>query len=116
MRNSLLKMVRENARLTEDQLAAMLNTTPDAVRRELTELEKEGIICGYHAVVDWEKVDPESATAIKSSICVGYRAKATSAVFEFTSVSNSPKPRMPPMKSMRLSVRKSPTAKTGFKM
>jgi DNA-binding Lrp family transcriptional regulator len=64
MRNSLLKMVRENARLTEEQLAAMLNTTPEAVRRELAELEKEGIICGYHAVVDWEKVDPESATAM----------------------------------------------------
>ncbi len=55
-------------------------------------------------------IPPASAIAISSSTVVGYMAKATSAAPLSTSRISSAGPRMPPTKSMRLSVRGSPIA------
>ena len=34
------------------------------VANELKALEEEGIICGYHTMIDWEKTDIEKVTAL----------------------------------------------------
>ena len=64
MRNELLKLLSTNARYTLEQLAVMLATTPDAVASEIDSLQKEGVICGYKTVIDWEKIDGTSVSAI----------------------------------------------------
>ncbi|MBQ8752252.1 MAG: Lrp/AsnC family transcriptional regulator [Clostridia bacterium] len=64
MNTRLLSLIRENARLTDEQLATMLSTTPDAIRRDLMEMEAEGLIRGYHTVVDWSKLDEHMVTAM----------------------------------------------------
>ena len=64
MNKKLLSLIRENARLSDDRLAAMLNMTPEEVRRDLAEMEREGILCGYRAVVDWSRVDKDAVTAL----------------------------------------------------
>lgn len=64
MNKKLLSLVRENARLSDDRLAAMLNMTPEEVRHDLAEMEREGILCGYRAVVDWSRVDKDAVTAL----------------------------------------------------
>ncbi len=64
MRNELLKLLSTNARYTVEQLAVMLAATPEAVATEIDALEREGIICGYKTVIDWEKVDATSVSAI----------------------------------------------------
>lgn len=64
MRNELLKLLSNNARYTIEQLAVMLAATPEAVAAEIDALEKAGIICGYKTVIDWEKVDATSVSAI----------------------------------------------------
>lgn len=64
MRNELLKLLSQNARYTVEQLAVMLAATPEAVAAEIDALEKAGVICGYKTVIDWEKVDATSVSAI----------------------------------------------------
>ena len=64
MKNELLKLLGSNARYTVEQLAVMMASTPEAVAAEIDALEKEGVICGYKTVIDWEKVDATSVSAI----------------------------------------------------
>ena len=64
MNRKLLSLIRENARLSDERLAAMLDMRPEDVRRELAEMEQEGILCGYRAVVDWSRLDKDAVTAI----------------------------------------------------
>ena len=64
MRNELLKLLSTNARYTVEQLAVMLAATPKVVAAEIDALQKEGVICGYKTVIDWEKVDATSVSAI----------------------------------------------------
>jgi DNA-binding Lrp family transcriptional regulator len=62
--DQLLSLLSENARLTTAQLAAMLNLTEAEVTEKIAAYEKEGIIRGYKAIVNWEKVDKNKASAL----------------------------------------------------
>lgn len=62
--DKLLKLLDENARLSDAQLAAMLGCTEDEVRAGTAELERSGAIRAYKAVVDWDKTDNQRVTAI----------------------------------------------------
>ena len=64
MRNELLKLLSNNARYTVEQLAVMLAADMQAAAAEIDTLQKEGVICGYKTVIDWEKVDATSVSAI----------------------------------------------------
>lgn len=59
----LLKLLEENARYSDDQLAAMLGITEQDVRAALKQYEKDGILRGYKAIVDWDKTDRDYVTA-----------------------------------------------------
>ncbi len=60
----LLTLLNENARLTTRQLAAMLNETEENVESAINAYEKSGVIRGYKAIINWEKVDANNAIAI----------------------------------------------------
>ena len=62
--NTLLKLLDENARLTNAQLAAMLGKTEQEVAAQIAALEKNGVIRAYKAVIDWDKTDREYVTAV----------------------------------------------------
>ena len=62
--DKLLKLLDSNARLTDTQLATMLDISEAEVRAQIAKLEKEGAIRAYKAVVDWDKTDRECVTAI----------------------------------------------------
>ena len=64
MKKELLKLLSRNARYTGAELAAMLNTTEADVAAEIAALEKEGILCGYKAVIDWDRFDDAYVSAI----------------------------------------------------
>ena len=64
MNTEILKLLEKDARLTAQQIAVMLDTTPEAVQKQIDEYEKNGIILGYNTVIDWEKTDKESVTAM----------------------------------------------------
>ena len=64
MKNEILKLLENDARLTEEQMAVMLDMPLDKIRSVIAELEANGTILGYKTVVDWEKTDRESVTAM----------------------------------------------------
>ena len=52
--NDLLNLLKENARLTNAQLAAMLGKTEQEVADEIHTLEQKGVIRGYTAILNEE--------------------------------------------------------------
>lgn len=60
----LLTLLNEDARYTNAQLAVMLGTTEEAIEAKIKEYEKDGVIKGYKAIIDWEKVKVDRLTAL----------------------------------------------------
>lgn len=65
----LLKLLDTNARLTTAEMATMLGTTEDAVKAQMAELEKAGVVRGYKALIDWDRTDRKYVTAL-IELCV----------------------------------------------
>jgi len=64
MRTELLSIVENNSRIDLKELAVRLGREEIDVANELADLEKEGIICGYHTLINWDKTDIEKVTAL----------------------------------------------------
>ena len=60
---TLVDLLRENARLTNNDLAVMLGKTPEEIEKEIAELENEGLIIGYSASIDEERYNKNCVTA-----------------------------------------------------
>ncbi len=52
----IVEILHKNCKLSLEQVAAMLNMNITEVAESIDELEKNGTILGYGAVVNWEKV------------------------------------------------------------
>ncbi len=59
----LLQLLQENARYTDDQLAVMLGKTKEQVAAEIAKYEKDGVIKGYKAIYDWDKINTSYVVA-----------------------------------------------------
>ena len=64
MRDELLAIIEKNSRIDLKELAIILGVEEIDVVNELAALESEGIICGYHTLINWEKTDVEKVTAL----------------------------------------------------
>ncbi len=64
MRDELLSIIEKNSRISIKDLAVMLNRQEIDIVNELESLEREGVICGYHTLIDWEKTSIEKVTAL----------------------------------------------------
>lgn len=64
MREELLTVIEKNSRIDLKELAVILGVSEQAVLDELANLEKEGIICGYHTLIDWDKTSVEKVNAL----------------------------------------------------
>ena len=64
MREQILAIIEKNSRISVKELAVILGAEEIDVANELKVLEEEGIICGYHTMIDWEKTDIEKVTAL----------------------------------------------------
>jgi len=64
MREELLTVIEKNSRIDLKELAVILGVSEQAVLDELANLEKEGIICGYHTLIDWDKTSVEKINAL----------------------------------------------------
>lgn len=60
----LLQLLEENARLPVEDIAAMLGEDTAQVARRIDEYAKAGIIRGYKALVDWEKLNAQRVQAV----------------------------------------------------
>lgn len=64
MRTTILKYIEKNSRVDLGELAVLLGTDEVTVANEIMQMEKEKIICGYHTLIDWDKVGMEKVTAL----------------------------------------------------
>ena len=64
MEKNLLKLLEDDARLSTEQLSVMLDKPQKEIDDKLAELEANGTILGYKAMIDWEKTDREYVTAM----------------------------------------------------
>jgi len=62
-REEILALLRENARYSTEDLARQTGLDADDVEAVIEDLESEGVIKGYQAVVDWDTVEPERVRA-----------------------------------------------------
>ena len=64
LRQKILTIIEKNSRIDMRELAVLLGTGEIEVLNAMQEMQEEGIICGYHTMIDWDKTDIEKVTAL----------------------------------------------------
>ena len=60
----LLELLQDNAQLTPAQLAVMVGKEEGEVKKAIARYEKDGVIKGYHALINWERTEGQKAAAL----------------------------------------------------
>jgi len=63
MDNKLLQIIENDASLTPEQLAVMLDKEVGDIKTLIKKYENDGVILGRKALIDWDKTDREYVTA-----------------------------------------------------
>ena len=64
MEEELLAIIEKNSRIDLTELAVILGVAEIDVINTLQKLEEEGVVCGYHTMINWEKTSIEKVTAL----------------------------------------------------
>ena len=64
MKEKILNNIAKNGKLSTEDLAAMLSASQEEIEEVIREMEKEGVICGYPTLINWDKTDCERVTAL----------------------------------------------------
>ena len=60
----LLEILEKNSRISVKDLAVMLEEDEAGIASQMTQLEKDKIIFGYHTMIDWDKAKIDRVTAL----------------------------------------------------
>jgi DNA-binding Lrp family transcriptional regulator len=64
LKQKILTIIEKNSRIDMKELAVLLGTGEVEILNAMQEMQDEGIICGYHTMIDWEKTGIERVTAL----------------------------------------------------
>ncbi|MBQ7450796.1 Lrp/AsnC family transcriptional regulator [bacterium] len=64
MREEILSLIEKNSRIDLKELAVLVGSTEVDVANEISKMEQEGIICGFHTLINWEKTTKEKVNAL----------------------------------------------------
>lgn len=64
LRKEVLQLLENDSRLTQDQLAKLLNVSKEEIAALIERLEKENVILKYHTVINWDKEPSPPVTAL----------------------------------------------------
>ncbi len=64
MREKILDTLYNNSKISCEDMAVMLGYTEEEIKNEIADMEKEGIICGYPTMINWDKTDCEKVSAL----------------------------------------------------
>lgn len=73
--NEIVKMLEQNGRVSHEEIAKKLHMSRPAIHKRIENLEVEGVITGYKALIDWRKVKPCIRCLIFLKINGGYFAQ-----------------------------------------
>ncbi len=62
--DKLLKLLEDDATLTAEQLSVMLDKEVGEIKDIIEKYERDGVLLGYKALIDWDKTDREYVTAL----------------------------------------------------
>ena len=62
--DKLIELLNENSQFTVSELSAMLNRSEEDIKHQIEEYEKQGIIKGYKALINWDKLADSCVSAI----------------------------------------------------
>ena len=60
---TLIRLLQQDANTPREELARLLNLSVEETNARIAALEKEGVIRGYQAIVDRERLDKNTVTA-----------------------------------------------------
>ncbi len=64
VKEQIINILRQDARISNERIAVMLDVTPKEVEKMIEELEDDGIIIGYTAITNDEKQDKNFVCAL----------------------------------------------------
>jgi DNA-binding Lrp family transcriptional regulator len=64
IREEILTIIEKNSRIDVHELSVLIGSEEITVANELKALEDEGVICGYHTMVDWSKTTIDKVNAL----------------------------------------------------
>ena len=64
MRERILQIIEKNSKVGIDEIAIRIGENEIDVANEIKAMEEEGVICGYHTLIDWEKTNIEKVSAL----------------------------------------------------
>ena len=64
MREKILSVIEKNSRIDIEELAILLGEDETAIANKIADMEKEGVICGYHTLINWDKTNNEKVNAL----------------------------------------------------
>ncbi len=82
LRNRILKTIEHNARVDISELAVRFGLAEAEIAEEMSKMEKEGVICGYLTLIDWDKTDNETVTALIEVKCTPQRGQGFDVIAE----------------------------------
>ncbi|AUS97578.1 AsnC family transcriptional regulator [Clostridium thermosuccinogenes] len=60
----ILELLEKNNKLTEEQIAVMLNKSVEEVHEAIRKMEEDNVILGYNTLINWEKTGREKVIAL----------------------------------------------------
>ena len=64
MNKKILKLIEQDAKIEVKDIATITGIAESEVKAEIQAMENDGIIRGYKGVIDWERVDSDTVSAI----------------------------------------------------
>ena len=64
MRQKILEILETDSKLTAQQIAIMLGEEQAEVEKQMEAMEEDGIILQYGTLINWEKMDRETVSAL----------------------------------------------------
>jgi len=62
--DALIRLLQQDANVPREDLARQMSLSTEEVNRRITELEESGVIRGYQAIVDRERLDKNIVTGL----------------------------------------------------
>ena len=88
MRERILTVIEKNSRIGVKELSVMLGEDELAVANELKAMEEEGVICGYHTLIDWEKTSIEKVSALIEVRVTPQRGQGFERIYNYPEVNS----------------------------
>ena len=64
MKEEILSVLEKNSRIDIKELAVITDISEEEAAKEISRMEKEGVICGYHTLINWDATSKEKVVAL----------------------------------------------------